>query len=361
MSSIVVQEAADMLQTDQDPTALKEYVQNQMQEGDHSTVLANIRSLWRQKHGDSVVKRSEGYRHGVCCVARRLNELASDTDTAATDIDTARNVKARVLEFLQLSFSEQYSMLGILSDATDASYTGCRKVDALLRNITAMPAYVEALRAECQEPTSVVSTVASADAAQSVSDTVQHLPMMLSVLTYPRARPFELLCALAYVSGRSLAELVSLGNFKAAADEQRTVSSSFHPCIAFTVKCTQQTESCVIPLLCDAEIFLAAVQRLRQAFASHVRTCQAINNSHCKTVNAAAKALLGGEQYMFTDLRVAYAVLTFMRYGKTPEAADGSDICESALTAWILRCMPLCRLARNARFRGKCFCTLRQK
>eukprot|EP00953_Heterococcus_sp_UTEX-ZZ885_P015323 8630-Heterococcus_DN1.PRE.1 len=41
-------------------------------------------------------------------------------------------------------------------------------------------------------------------------DIEAQLPKMLEVLKYSRAKPFELACALAFVSGRSLAELMAL-------------------------------------------------------------------------------------------------------------------------------------------------------
>jgi hypothetical protein len=55
-----------------------------------------------------------------------------------------------------------------------------------------------------------VSKVLQADDMQT------QLAKMLEVLQYSRAKPFELACALAFVSGRSLAELVSLGKFSSS-------------------------------------------------------------------------------------------------------------------------------------------------
>ena len=190
MTHLTIQEAADMLQMHQDPAAVHQYAQQHPQAANVDAVLADIRSLWRDTHGDSAVKSSDTYRHGVHRIAQRLRDLACDSHSNATGANNGSRIKARVLEFLQLSFSEQYKAIGGLHVAADSSYTGCKVIDGILCDITVMPPYVKDLR---------------------VTGVSHYLPTMLAVINYPRAKPFELACALAFVSGRSFAELATLG------------------------------------------------------------------------------------------------------------------------------------------------------
>ncbi|KAG5186873.1 hypothetical protein JKP88DRAFT_244055 [Tribonema minus] len=128
---------------------------------------------------------------------------------------------------------------------------------------------------------------------------------MLSVLKYPRAKPYEVLCALACMSGRSMAELLGTGRFAAAAS-----TVSHRCCILF--KPTDVTATATpIPLLCSPPTFLGGLRRLREAKPGAVAmSARAIHSSYAKGVNAAAKALLGDPQFVFGDLRVAFAALT---------------------------------------------------
>ena len=86
MTQLTIQEAADMLQTQQDPAALLRCAQQHSQTASVNVVLADIRSLWREVYGDSTVKTSDTYRYGVHRIAQRLRELAWDSQSNATDL-----------------------------------------------------------------------------------------------------------------------------------------------------------------------------------------------------------------------------------------------------------------------------------
>ena len=349
-----------MLQAEQDPDAVTRLLQRQTPPAELHATLAKVRHLWREAYGDSVVKDSAVYKQGVHRIALRFRELYQDAATT----ETVHRIKARVLEFLQLSFSEQHRAIGGLNDAADSSYTGCKAIDGILCDITVMPPYVNDLcvTGSCLPASGDGGAVshspscATGAASWSMSDVSQCLPTMLAVIKFPRAKSFELVCALAFVSGRSLAELAALGRFCIPKEDDFSRKPPTFPCVLLRTKNMQQTDSCVIPLLCDANVFLAALHRLRQSLACSATSCKTVNNSHCKTANTAAKALLGCRERVFSDLRVAYAVLTFASYAN--RTADGAA---PALPEWIRSCMPQCRMAMSSAFVDKCINTFKME
>jgi hypothetical protein len=186
-------------------------------------------------------------------------------------------------------------------------------------------------------------------------NTQRQLPKMLEVLKYSRAKPFELVCALAFVSGRSLAELMALGHFSISIGDNSSNTGSACPEVLFALHNSGPANCCSIPLLCDNSTFLAAVDRLRQMKVVQGKECKDINKSHCKTANTAAKTMLECSTVVFTDLRVAYAALTYKLHGT--EAESSNEALESQMKAWLATCMPLSKLGRSPAFLAQCCAT----
>jgi hypothetical protein len=166
---------------------------------------------------------------------------------------------------------------------------------------------------------------------------------------------FELACALAFVSGRSLAELMSLGNFSGGAGDNSIDLASSHPGVLFALQHSKLSSCYSIPLLCDTSTFLAGIHRLRQLKVVPSKECKDINKSHCKTANTAAKTLLGCSTAVFTDLRIAYVALTFKLYGNRVD--DINEALERQMIAWLANCMPLAKLSTSPAFFAQCCAT----
>ena len=82
------------------------------------------------------------------------------------------------------------------------------------------------------------------------------------------------------------------------------------------------------------------------------KECKDINKSHCKTANTTAKTLLGSSAAVFTDLRIAYAGLTYKLYGT--ESDSSNDALENQMQAWLAKCMPLAKMSRSPAFLAQC-------
>eukprot|EP00953_Heterococcus_sp_UTEX-ZZ885_P012553 7201-Heterococcus_DN1.PRE.1 len=164
-------------------------------------------------------------------------------------------------------------------------------------------------------------------------DMQAQLPKMLEVLKYSRAKSFELACALAFVSGRSLAELMALGHFSSSTGNSGSKTGTPYPEVTF----------------------LAGIARLRQVKVVQGKECKDINKSHCKTANTAAKTLLGCSTAVFTDLRLAYAALAYKLYNN--ESSTSNEALERQMQAWLAQCLPLTRLSRSPAFLAQCCAT----
>jgi len=86
-------------------------------------------------------------------------------------------------------------------------------------------------------------------------------------------------------------------------------------------------------------------------------SAKAIHSSYAKGANAAAKALLGGPQFVFGDLQVAFTALTHKLYchsrGDASIATGGGGGEHSGCTvrAWLDICLPhTSKLTRSAAF-----------
>ncbi|CAN0385782.1 unnamed protein product, partial [Ectocarpus sp. 13 AM-2016] len=95
----------------------------------------------------------------------------------------------------------------------------------------------EALEARCERGVVVHAT--------------ELLDLMSSIVKYPRTNYFELVCALSFISGRGLPEILG--------------AAGFSPCEGNThgaVVCTGAVEA-VVPILCEFEEFFEGVKRIR--------------------------------------------------------------------------------------------------
>jgi Telomere resolvase len=350
--------------------------------------LEQITNLWCEVYGDNAVKESVAYKSGV----QRIEKYLQRKDKSSVQ---------SVTKFLQLPFYQQYKLQanGMLHD-----YTGCATVDAVLNELVVLPPHIQGLRVTCRASKCTTKVQQQAFSAQTSSvgvpyarasvprpsapapstgakrkrmtllhrepaeesnvtkrklskvlhtvDMQAQLAKMVEVLHYSRAKPFELACALAFVSGRSLAELMSLGHFSISIDDNSSDSASSHPGVLFKLHKSNSLTRYSVPLLCDAGTFLAGVDRLRQLKLVQGKECKDINKSHCKTANTAAKTMLGCSTAVFTDLRVAYAALAYNLHSKEPSTSN--EALERQMQAWLAQCLPCTKSNRSRAFLTQC-------
>jgi hypothetical protein len=345
-STRFLQQCAVQLQETQDAAAVVTNLARHCSSNVLQDQLDAVRYLWRHMHGDQVVKTSAEYKSEFKKIKHHVQLVQKQAHTAKQqeEWDDARD---DVLDFYDLSYAEQYDAC----KRGTAGYTGLPSIDSMLCSLVRMPAYVQALR--CHSPRSVTSGSSSSteiseddsddSRASSVSElssdstsalsnsescsiqsSVQSPPPakqsqtlqkiecivseMLAIMQYPRCKYFELVCALAFMSGRSLADIVSVGDFiKGKPHKHFMYSLSF--------KSSESSSHHTLPILCDTATFLQALSRLRNMRPLAHTERRLVNNSHSKSANTAVKSLLGPD-FVFTDLRAQYAAATYLLYGK---------------------------------------------
>jgi cobalamin biosynthesis Mg chelatase CobN len=214
--------------------------------------LDAVRYLWRHMYGDQVVKSSAEYKSEFKKIKQHVQRMQKQAHTAEQQ-EEWDDACDDVLDLYDLSYAEQYDAC----KHGTTGYTGLPSIDSMLCSLVRMPAYVQALR--CNSPRSATSggsrssaqdseegsadssessgselssdstSVCSGSDSESTHSSLESQPPamqsesthniecmvsdMLAIMQYPRCKYFELVCALAFMSGRSLADIVSVGDF----------------------------------------------------------------------------------------------------------------------------------------------------
>jgi hypothetical protein len=254
-----------------------------------------------------------------------------------------------------MSSSQQYRIRSRAQHRSEP-YTGKESVDDMLCDLVRLPTYVKELQCSQHEqrPATHVKLIRNSDISASLTappfkclasstgstpapehqkPAVKHnisveqrahmetkISEMLVILQYARPRYFDLVCALAFMCGRSMADIAALGDFNV--DNKPMYKHSV------TFKQSACSESTTLPLLCDAAVFLTALERLRAMKANIKSTSRLIKNSFAKSANAAAKSLMG-TNCVFTDLRAIYAAYSYLLY----------SVDENSLQEWVRNVM----------------------
>jgi hypothetical protein len=329
---------AEKLQSEQNPLAVVNYLAGKYPPSELAAELSKVRQLWQEVYGDAM-KRNVSYIRDFKKVLQHVECMAED---ARSERERARweEVREAVLDFHSMSFSQQYRIRSRGQHRSEP-YTGKESVDDMLCDLVRLPTYVKDLH--CSPPVQRAAThvklIRNSDSsaslaappskprATSISSTpapehqkpaVKHsisekhrahietkISEMLAILQYARPRYFDLVCALAFMCGRSMADVAALGDFSVDTKPMYKHSVTF--------KQSASSESTTLPLLCDAAVFLTALKRLRAMKANIKSTSRLINNSFGKSANAAAKSLLG-TACVFTDLRAIYAAYSYLLY-----------------------------------------------
>jgi cobalamin biosynthesis Mg chelatase CobN len=214
--------------------------------------LDAVRYLWRHMYGDQVVKSSAEYKSEFKKIKQHVQRMQKQAHTAEQQ-EEWDDACDDVLDLYDLSYAEQYDACKHCT----TGYTGLPSIDSMLCSLVRMPAYVQALR--CNSPRSATSggsrssaqdsdegsadssessgselssdstSVCSGSDSESTHSSLESQPPamqsesthniecmvsdMLAIMQYPRCKYFELVCALAFMSGGSLADIVSVGDF----------------------------------------------------------------------------------------------------------------------------------------------------
>jgi hypothetical protein len=307
--------------------------------------LDAVRYLWRHMYGDQVIKSSAEYKSEFKKIKQHLQRMQKQAHTAEQQ-EEWDDAYDDVLDLYDLSYAEQYDAC----KHGTTGYTGLPSIDSMLCSLVRMPAYVQALR--CNSPRSVTSgdscstedsqegsddsgassgsdlssdstsvlsmsdSCSTHSSGQSQSPAQQSEAMhniesvvsdMLAIMQYPRCKYFELVCALAFMSGRSLADIVSVGDFAKGKPHEHFANS-------LSFKGPESRSHHTLPILCDTATFIQALTKLRRMRPLVHTERRLINNSHSKSANTAVKSMLG-PKFVFTDLRAQYAAATYLQFG----------------------------------------------
>jgi hypothetical protein len=343
---------AEKLQSEQHPVAVIKYLSDKYPPSQLAAELSRVRQLWQEIYGDTM-KRNVSYIRDFKKVLQHVECMA---EHARSERERARweEVREAVLYFHSMSFTQQYRIRHRARQSAEP-YTGQESVDNMLCDLVRLPTYVKDLHCSqpVQRPPTHVKLIRNSDSSASLADppskrrataksrtpASEHPPVatrnisvkqrahmdtqiseMLAILQYARPRYFDLVCAIAFMCGRIMADIAALGDF--SDDTKPTYKYSI------TFKQSANSESITFPLLCDAAVFLTALEQLRAMKANIKSTSRLINNSFGKSSNAAAKSLLG-TGCVITDLRTIYAACSYLLY----------SVDEKLLQEWVCNVM----------------------
>ncbi|KAG5182513.1 hypothetical protein JKP88DRAFT_255914 [Tribonema minus] len=352
---------AELLQKDslRDPKLVAGCLQQHRPDICHADTLC-ARRTWRKTCGNDVVKNSSMYKAGLNEAVERAEQMARSA-TGREERAWASRVKERVIAFDALSICNQRNLKasGRLEQTAARSYTGSVVVDRMLADLVRVPESAElpgppagtAAAASASAPTvdgrattQQLHTQGNGCSADRLSPAARALmDDMLATVAYSRPKVFELVCALAFMSGRSLAELMATSQFSAAERERERAP---YPWVLFQASPSSKTE--VILLLCGSHSFLNGLKRLRSMKqVASAASCKYINSRFCKSANTAAKTVLGVASSAFSDVRALYVGLTLALYGSAKTTSK-------QMSEWTRRCVPNSNLPSTAKFLAAC-------
>ncbi|KAG5179474.1 hypothetical protein JKP88DRAFT_256260 [Tribonema minus] len=267
---------AELLQKDslRDPKLVAGCLQQHRPDICHDDTLC-ARRTGRKTCGNDVVKNSSMYKAGLNEAVERAEQMVRSA-TGREERAWAGPVKERVIGFDELSICNQRKLKarGRLEQTAARSYTGSVVVDRMLADLVRAPESAElpgppagtAAAASASAPTvdgrattQQLHTQGNGCAADRLSAAARALmDDTLATVDYSRPKVFELVCALAFMCGRSLAELMATGQFSAAERERERAP---YPWVLFQASPSSKTEA--ILLLCGSHSFLNGLKRLR--------------------------------------------------------------------------------------------------
>jgi hypothetical protein len=233
----------------------------------------------------------------------------------------AGKAEEKVDAFHRMLFHQKLQLHSLLSNPDD-SFSGIKRIDRLLLKMIEAPTPASNKKYGSSLLTSSIPTepdqrssasIASKNGTKAPSlappistktlnfNGKQLLKLMLEILMYTRAHYFEIACALAFMSGRSLGEILVSGKFQKVTDDASSARYTYpHSYGGYTV---------TIPLLCEYHTFNSSLNSLRQRKDFSNVSERALSQAHTKSANLAMRRLTG-QGSIFTDARAYYAMMT---------------------------------------------------
>ena len=305
MSNIdqTVSECAKWLEEHENPGEVLEVLRS-LHPGSLSKNVGRVRMEWIQTYGPSHnngAVRSDLRR--VLKVIKREASVAKRTRGQNKYFKQLKRAGDRVVAFSKLDLPGKWSARNAIHSRKE-SFAGLVEIDELLRRVHLLPPYVsrleltreekslprikrrEALEAKCEHGFTVK--------ASGLIDTME------SIIRYPRANYFELACALSFVSGRGVPELLGSAQFLPCEESKR-------------VACVHSSIAARIPILCEYGDFIEGIERLRGMKDTSRLTAAEINQRYSKSANVSARKLLvnGGDRHTFSDFKVMHAAISY--------------------------------------------------
>ncbi|CAM9915693.1 unnamed protein product, partial [Ectocarpus fasciculatus] len=142
--------------------------------------------------------------------------VAKKTKGQRNHLKQLKTAEERVLMFAKLDLRAKWSARRKVYSRKD-SFTGLAEVDEHLRKLQLLPHFVSRLELTPEEkslPRKKRREALDAKCERGVVvNATELIDLMSSIVKYPRANYFELVCALSFMSGRGLPEILGAAEF----------------------------------------------------------------------------------------------------------------------------------------------------
>lgn len=266
--------------------------------------VGRVREVWIQNFG-------AGHNAGpvkieirqLLVLIKKRSSTAKKTKGRKGYLKQLQTAWDRVVSFGKLDLPGKWSARRAIH-SRKVSFTGLADIDDLLRKVRLLPPYVSRLELTPEEKS--ISRIKRRESLEvkcrrgltvHASDLID---TMESIIRYARPNYFELACALSFVSGRGLAELVANADFS---------PSTRGP---YESEVMMGTVARVL-LLCEYNHFIEGLTRLRGMKDTSCLTAAQINQRYSKSANIAARKLLpaDGHRRVFGDLKVLHSAISY--------------------------------------------------
>ena len=308
----LIPQCARWLENNKDPVHVLEVLRT-LHPGSLNKNVRRVRREWMQVYGpgqnDGAIRKD--LKRILKVLQRKASSLAKKTSSDSRKKYSLKQLKiaeSRIISFFKLDLFGKWAARNTIHSHKE-SFTGLVDIDALVRKVNILPPHVSQLELTPEEksiPRKRRREALAAKCEKSITVNASDLvDLMGAIITYPRANYFELACALSFVSGRALPELVrSVVQF----------SPSSHGNHEVHIKVGGGTYR--IPLICEYEHFIGGVNRLRGMKDTSRLTPAEVNHRFSKSVNLYARKLLPEEAGLrvFSDLKTLHVVISHRKF-----------------------------------------------
>ena len=328
----LISQCAIWLEENKDPAHVLEVLRT-LHPGSLNKNVRRVRREWMQGYGpgrnDGTIRKE--LKRILKVIQRKASSLAKkiSSDSRKYNSKQLKVAERRIVSFSKLDLFGKWAARTSVHSHKE-SFTGLVDIDALLRKVDILPSYVSELELTPEEkslPRKRRREALAAKCAKSITVNASDLiDLMGAIIRYPRAQYFELACALSFVSGRGLPELV-----RGVVQCSPSDTGSPHEALVEHDGCEGSTTiSFRIPLLCENEHFIEGVKKLRDMKETSHLTPAEVNRRYSKSANLTARKLLlnachGG--HVFSDLKTLHGAVSHKVFtGHALELSDWTKV-----------------------------------